>query len=61
MATLPNCASGSPCLRGETGRRAMRRWSMPQEELLVVVASFLAMLGVAAFSVGLMLAYRAWG
>lgn len=33
--------------------------SMPQEELLAVVASFLAMLGVAAFSIGLMLAYRA--
>jgi len=32
---------------------------MPQEELLAVVASFLAMLGVAAFSVALMLTYGA--
>ncbi len=37
----------------------MRRRSMPQEELMVVVASFLAMLGIAAFSIGLILAYRA--
>ncbi len=35
----------------------MRRRSMPQEELMVVVACFLAMLGVAAFSMGIMLAY----
>lgn len=36
----------------------MRR-PVPQEELMVVVASFLAMLGVAAFSIGLILAYGA--
>lgn len=38
----------------------MRRRSMPQEELMVIVASFLAMLGVAAFSVALMLTYDAF-
>lgn len=38
----------------------MRRRSMPQEELMVIVASFLAMLGVAAFSMGLMLACGAF-
>nr|WP_301336357.1 hypothetical protein [Mycobacterium gordonae] len=37
----------------------MNRHSMPQEELMVVVASVLAMLGIAAFSIGLILAYGA--
>lgn len=31
--------------------------AIPREELMVVVACFLAMLGVAAFSMGIMLAY----
>lgn len=33
-----------------------RPGAIPREELMVVVACFLAMLGVAAFSMGLMLA-----
>lgn len=33
--------------------------AIPREELMVVAASFLAMLGIAAFSVALMLTYGA--
>lgn len=34
--------------------------AIPREELMVVVASFLALLGVVAFSIGTMLAYGAF-